>query len=201
MKPILPLSFMPSLQRSHMWKRVPFAGLPSNLCHNHSNEISTNPVTAMSTEHIDILDLERTAPGTQEPVYLSIVIEQQEFLFRNLLTCEVVHFHLQLRWQTCHKRLHLANSEINWRRDTRSDGPHCIANAFKKPSGGAWNLGIFQALGILGVDGGIESIGDGVIIVHDVVHIIDREAAKCARIADNRLIQVIAWISTRFVLA
>ena len=70
------------------------------------------------------------------------------------------------------------------------------------PGGGGGGDGCgAQGGGIPDVDGGVELVGYGVVLMYDVVEIVDGEAAVGALVADDGIVIIVGFESPRFVAA
>ncbi len=65
--------------------------LAANLEAEHPNQILIHPVACVSAQHVEILNFQRTAAGSKDIVYLTVVVQEESFLLGYLLPREVVN--------------------------------------------------------------------------------------------------------------
>lgn len=160
----------------------------------------------MGAQHIQVLDLERSAAGTQEVVNLAVVVEEVHFPLGDLLAREVVRFHLDGRGQlregrTLAQRFDEGGARVGGRHGHGAgfaeDGP----DALHPGGGGAGNGGRLEARGVVDVDAGVDAVGDRVVVVDDVVEIVDGKTAIGAGFACDTGAEVFAigvWLVSTF---
>lgn len=74
---------------------------PRNLDNNKPHKIRQRPVATMSTQHIQILNIQRPTTPRQEVIDLSIVIEKEHAFLSNLFAGEVMCFKFDVGWEFC----------------------------------------------------------------------------------------------------
>ena|SRR2546421_1938673 len=108
----------------------------------------------MRTQHIEVLDLERAAASTKEPVDLTVVVQQVKLLLRDLLASEIVRLHLDGGRQSRYARLDRILNQLGFRGGSIAAAaaePECVANLLKEARRGAWECGKLQGIGVCSV--------------------------------------------------
>lgn len=72
------------------WQRPILPLHPRNLNNHEPDEIRQRPVTTMRTEHIQILDVQRTSTTREEIVNLAVVVKEEHATFGDLLAGEIM---------------------------------------------------------------------------------------------------------------
>lgn len=85
----LPTLLLLSPQRQ---QRPIFILPPRNLNNKKPDKVRQNPITAMSTQHIQILNVQRSTAARYEIIDLAIIVQELHTLFCNFLACEIVCF-------------------------------------------------------------------------------------------------------------
>lgn len=67
--------------------------LPRNLNNKKADKIRQSPVTAMCTQHIQILDIKRPAATREVIIDLAVIVEKEHALLGDFLAGEVVCLH------------------------------------------------------------------------------------------------------------
>lgn len=73
--------------------------LPSNLYNQKPHKITQSPVTAMCTQHVEVLDIQRSATTGKAIVNLAVIIEQKHSFFSDFFARKVVSLKLHIRWE------------------------------------------------------------------------------------------------------
>ena len=85
--------FLQLLHCSQRGQSMLLSRLSSNLDDEEADKIPRDPIAAMCTQHVQVLNLQWSSARAQEKVHLKIVVEKPKFLLCNLLPREVVGVH------------------------------------------------------------------------------------------------------------
>lgn len=189
------------LRNPHTLQGAP-ATLPSPGLHDtEPDKVPTLPVTAVSTKHVQILVLKRALSLLEEPVNLAIVVQEIQPLLRELFAAEVVCLELDGAGESRDwgRRGNSAGGAVGGGRG-REDGPEGGGEGVEEGGGCGWDVGCAEGGSVVDVDCGVEAVGDGVGLVHDVVDVVGGHAPVGADLSGDTGVLVGA-IGAGFVAA
>lgn len=131
----------------------------------------------MRAQHGEVLDLEGPAAVLQKVVDLAVIVEEEGALLRNLLTRKVMRLQLDVGGEARDVGLDADGGFGGGERVLERVGDAEPRRACTRYSGG------LEHRGVGGVGGGIKAVCYRVIWVHDVVDVVDGDAAVCVLVA------------------